>query len=160
MFRTATQLNLNELPRFLYLTRWCKDPDDTILARKFCEFYNVSNDTVIINKNSQIAIEEDYQYLLKRTLCHLQRFIKAKPENAKHFYETISTELEKKISLNNDENNSNNEDTIKNPRNIKPKGRPPKNRISSSLETSNNTSNKRKKHVLSEHKVTGMFFFI
>ena len=108
MFRVATQLNLNELPRFLYLTRWCKDPDDTILARNFCEFYNISNDAVIINKNSQMAIEEDYQYLLKRTLYHLQRFIKAKPENTKHFYDTISIELDKKMSLNNDKNQNNN----------------------------------------------------
>src|SRR3954447_888997 len=101
MFRTATQLNLNELPRYLYLTRWCKDPDDTILAQNFWEFYNIP---VILSNggdqqtnsfaNSQIEIEEDYQYLLKRTLYHLQRFIKAKPENAKYFHEVISAELD------------------------------------------------------------------
>ena len=146
VFRVATQLNLDEMPRFLYLTRWCKDPDDTILAQRFREFYNTSNNIILI-KESHITTEEDYQYLLKRTLDNLQRFIKAKPENAKYFYEIISAQLDEKMSLNNSQNKdsvtSSNlfyENVIRNPRNIKPKGRPPKNRILSALEISNKPS--------------------
>ena len=59
IFRVATQLNLDELPRYLFLTRWCKDPDDTILIQKFHEFYNIPNNKISIN-DSHITIEEDY----------------------------------------------------------------------------------------------------
>ena len=115
IFRVATQLNLDDLPRYLYLTRWCKDPDDTTLAQRFREFYNVSNN-IISTKNSFTIIEEDYCYLLKRTLDRLQMYIKAKPENAKYFYyEIISVQLDEKILLDNNQNNQNknNESVIK-----------------------------------------------
>jgi hypothetical protein len=160
IFRVATQLNLDELPRFMYLTRWRKDPDDTILAQNFHEFYNISGNIVSI-KDNYIAIEEDYHYLLKRTLDCLQKFIKAKPEHAKYFYETISAQLNEKMLLDNSQNKSNialsdslNENIIKNPRNIKPKGRPQKNRILSALEISNKTSNKQTKRVLNNKQNT------
>jgi hypothetical protein len=142
IFRVATQLNLDELPKYLFLTRWCKDPENTILVQRFREFYNISNNVVSI-KDGCITIEEDYQYLLKRTLDRLQRFIKGRPEDAKFFYEIISVQLGEKMSFDNSQSKNNvvsSENVIKNPRNIKPKGRPQKNRILSALEVSNKPS--------------------
>ena len=73
----------------------------------------------------------------------LQQFIKRRPEDAKFFYEIISTQLDEKMSFDNNQNKNNvvsSENVIKNPRNIKPKGRPQKNRILSALEISNKLS--------------------
>ena len=161
IFRVATQLNLDELPKYLFLTRWCKDPEDTILAQRFREFYNISNNMVSI-KNSCITIEEDYQYLLKRTLDRLQRFIKGRPEDAKFFYEIISAQLDEKMSFDNSQSKNNvvsSENVIKNPRNIKPKGRPPKNRILSALEISNKSS-KRVFNNKQTAKVIGIYLIV
>src|SRR5947209_11487736 len=40
IFKVATQLNLNELPKNLFLIRWRKDPDDNILVKTYKLFYD------------------------------------------------------------------------------------------------------------------------
>ncbi|CAG8841571.1 40497_t:CDS:2, partial [Gigaspora margarita] len=149
IFKVASQLNLEELPQYLFFLRWRKDPDEQVLIKTYRTFYNTSITSQQINS---INIEEDnndYEYLLKRTWRKVQDIINTKPEMAKSFYISFDKILQEEIKAHVSGKNpiSLAKDQIKNPPTIKSKGRTSNKRTLSRFETTK-SSNSSKKRIL------------
>src|SRR5205085_1962306 len=108
IFKVATQLNLNELPKNLFLIRWRKDPDDNILVKTYKLFY----DNIGLNQQNEntnnIMENEDYEYLLNRIWYKVQQIVKAKPEVAKNFYLLLDKSVKEEISYISEKKSQNN----------------------------------------------------
>ncbi|CAG8841404.1 6397_t:CDS:2, partial [Gigaspora margarita] len=90
----ASQLNLEELPQYLFFLKWRKDPNERTLIRTYKTFYNTKEDN------------DDYEYLLKRTWQKVQDIINTKPEMAKSFYNSFDKILQEEIKAHVSDNNS------------------------------------------------------
>ncbi|CAI2188234.1 3446_t:CDS:1, partial [Funneliformis geosporum] len=63
----ASQLNLEKLHYYLFLTRWFKDPNDQNIMKMYQVFYNLvgsSSNQNVNNGNSPETNDDDYEYLL------------------------------------------------------------------------------------------------
>ncbi|CAB4406354.1 unnamed protein product [Rhizophagus irregularis] len=127
ILRVATQLNIDSFYKKMYPSRWCKDPNESEMIQIYQSFYKHKplhdlQDQLIID---QLQLEQDYKYKLNHTIWKLQRFINQKPETAIIFDETITLLLNAQIAATIENCNSqiiNNNDIIKIPQNVKPKG--------------------------------------
>ncbi len=118
IFKVAAQLNLEELPQHLFFMRWRKDPNDNILAKIYKTFYN--NDNIGESRVGQQNVEndyEDYKYLLNRIWYKVQQIVKSKPELAKNFYDLLDKSVKEVYTF-----SIQNNEKVKNPTTIKPKG--------------------------------------
>src|SRR6185437_12915086 len=122
IFKVAAQLNLDEISQYLFLIRWRKDLNDNILVKKYKSFYNETNPQ---NENINDTMEnEDYEYLLNRTWYKVQQIVKAKPEVAKNFYLLLDKSVKEEISHTSGKRSQiQNNEKIKNPTIVKPKGK-------------------------------------
>lgn len=128
ILRVATQLNLDSFSKKMYPSHWCKDPNESEMIQIYQSFYKHE---FLHNSQDQLTteqpqLEQDYKYQLNRTIWKLQRFVNQKPETAVIFDETISLLLNAQIAATNqnysNQVNTNNNDIIKIPQNVKPKG--------------------------------------
>jgi hypothetical protein len=112
------------LPKHLFLTRWCKDPSDSILVQKYRSFYNSDNigENLERENTNHIIEEEDYEYLLNRIWYKVQQIVKAKRETAKNFYLVLDKSVKEEISYTKKSQNCESNKKINNPVTIKPKG--------------------------------------
>ena len=137
MFRVATQLNLSSFPRYLYLNRWCKDPSDIEILRHYQIFYQ-DNNLSMISKTKEIPAI-DYIYLFNRMVWKLQDIVKANPNSAQLFYESLNGIINSHLKvIPNNENvamkDISNLPIIKNPQSVRAKGRKSNKRKLSNLE--------------------------
>ena len=116
------QLNLEEIPRHLFIIRWRKDPSDNILVKMYKTFYNSAQELNRQNENVEDNLYEDYNYLLNRTWYKVQQIVKAKPETARNFYILFDKSVKEELSLYSPEKTSQNNEKIKNPAVLKSKG--------------------------------------
>ncbi|CAB5343108.1 unnamed protein product [Rhizophagus irregularis] len=103
------------------------NPNESEMIQIYQSFYKHKplhdlQDQLIIE---QPQLEQDYKYKLNRTIWKLQRFVNQKPETAIIFDETITLLLNAQIAATIENCNGqiiNNNDIIKIPQNVKPKG--------------------------------------
>jgi len=127
IFCVATQLNIDSFSKKMYISRWCKDPNEFEMIQIYRSFYEREplNNSQEIQFSEQPQLEQDYKYKLNRTIWKLQRFVNQKPETAVIFDETITLLLNAQIAAAAENCNSqinNNDYMIKIPQNVKPKG--------------------------------------
>jgi hypothetical protein len=156
IFRVAAQLNLSSFPRDIYLNRWCKDPSDVEILQHYRRFYQ-NNLLEINNNNNKVeqTLEIDYNYLFNRTVWKVQDIVKANPNLAQLFYESLNGIINAHLNAISNSGNAlkdiSNLPIIKNPQNVKAKGRKSNKRKLSNIEQ----NSVKKRH----HKVRKLFYF-
>ena len=153
IFRSAIQLNLEELSTSLFYERWRKNPSEKDLINAYTNFYSIATSThhsTSISQHSPLAFNNessDFQYMLIRLLQKVQRFTVQNPEVAETLYTSISeiydSEIEKVNRI--QTQNSKVTPTIKNPLVVHGKGRPSNKRITSITELTSKSNKKKRK---------------
>ncbi|PKK74626.1 hypothetical protein RhiirC2_820458 [Rhizophagus irregularis] len=120
--------SINQSLQIFLVTRFgSSNPNESEMIQIYQSFYKHKplhdlQDQLIIE---QPQLEQDYKYKLNRTIWKLQRFVNQKPETAIIFDETITLLLNAQIAATIENCNGqiiNNNDIIKIPQNVKPKG--------------------------------------
>jgi len=155
IFRSAIQLNLEELSTSLFYERWRKNPSEKDLINAYTNFYSIATSThhsTSISQHSPLAFNNessDFQYMLIRLLQKVQRFTVQNPEVAETLYTSISeiydSEIEKVNRI--QTQNSKVTPTIKNPLVVHGKGRPSNKRITSITELTSKSNKKKEKQM-------------
>jgi hypothetical protein len=127
IFRVAMQLNIDSFSKKMYILRWCKDPNEHELMQIYHSFYKPLHEEIqSVTVQPQLEqLEQDHKYNLNRTIWKLQRFVNQNPETAQIFNESISILLNAQIAATigtNCNSQIHNNDIIKIPQNVKPKG--------------------------------------
>jgi hypothetical protein len=153
IFRSAIQLNLEELPTSLFYERWRKDPSEKNLINAYTNFYSIITSTSTSTpQHSSLAFNNesnDFQYMLTRLLQKVQRLVIQNSEAAETLYTSINEiynfEIEKinKIQT----QNSKVTPAVKNPLVVHGKGRPSNKRFASTAESTSKSSNKKKRKI-------------
>jgi hypothetical protein len=88
------------------------------------KFFYSTNGELGINRQDENTndVEEDYGYLLNRIWYKVQQIVKAKPETAKNFYDSLDKSI-KDLYASKENSKPQNRGKIKNPETIRPKGK-------------------------------------
>jgi hypothetical protein len=117
---------LEEIPLDLFLIRWRKYPDTIVLVKMYKIFYSTNGELGINwqdeNTNDVEENSQDYGYLLNRIWYKVQQIVKAKPETAKNFYDSLDKSI-KDLYASKEYSKPQNHGRIKNPKIIRPKGK-------------------------------------